>query len=401
MFGSSSMKSWSGYESSDVRRAWNSSDARFATSLRMQAGKLTRDRPKRSGGRPSIDRPDGHRRPQRRRRSRAAPEPRGRAVRARRRAAVGHRAAGADHRRAPPARGLLPRGARPDLPGHARPPHGRRAGRRAHARRAPQAGRPARARRRPRRRRPARRLGPRRRQRPPVRAHRARERDAAAPPARLLRDPASRALPRGVAARAGRPRRALDPRGRPRGPPQGLPRDQRPALQRARQARAAVRRGPLDHRHPLGLRGPRPHHRRLPGRQPDRPGRAPGHGQVPGRLLARVRPGDRRAPRHRRRRRGRRAGRGGRGRGGRAGPQAAAGARERGAAQRRPGRLPPHDPTGPAGRRHRQPSPAHARRLARGVRARARSAHRGSATAAAPDRHARRCPTTRWCCWPR
>ena len=82
-----------------------------------------------------------------------------------------------------------------------------------------------------------------------------------------------------LAARPRRPRRALDPRGRPRGPPQGLPRDPRPALQRARQARAAVRRGPVGHRHPLGLRGPRPHHRRLPGRQPDHPRRAPGMGK--------------------------------------------------------------------------------------------------------------------------
>ena len=44
---------------------------------------------------------------------------------------------------------------------------------------------------------------------------------------------------RGAAARARRPRRALDPRGRPRRPPQGLPRDPRPALDRARQARAS------------------------------------------------------------------------------------------------------------------------------------------------------------------
>ena len=47
---------------------------------------------------------------------------------------------------------------------------------------------------------------------------------------------------------------------------------------RARQARAALRRGPLDHRHAVRLRGPRPHHRRLPARQPDHPRRKAGHG---------------------------------------------------------------------------------------------------------------------------
>ena len=74
----------------------------------------------------------------------------------------------------------------------------------------------------------------------------------------------------------------------------------------------------LDHRHAVGLRGPRPHHRRLPARQPDHPRRTPWHGQVPGRLLARLRPGDGRAAPDRRRRRSRRARRGGRGRRGRA-----------------------------------------------------------------------------------
>ncbi len=81
-------------------------------------------------------------------------------------------------------------------------------------------------------------------------------------------------------ARARRPRRALDPRGRPRRPPQGLPRDPRPALRGAGQARAALRARHLDHRHPVRLRGPRPHHRRLPARQPDHPRRPPWHGQV-------------------------------------------------------------------------------------------------------------------------
>src|SRR3954466_6162991 len=45
------------------------------------------------------------------------------------------------YRESPQAGGLLPRDPRPDLPGHARPAQRRRAGGRAHARRAPQAGR--------------------------------------------------------------------------------------------------------------------------------------------------------------------------------------------------------------------------------------------------------------------
>src|SRR3954449_4373145 len=107
-------------------------------------------------------------------------------------------------------------------------------------------------------------------------------------PPRAPRVPAPRPLSRGPAARAGRPRRALDPRGRPRRPPQGLPRHPRPALGGARQARAALRARHLDHRHALRLRRPRPDHRRLPAGQPDRPRRTPRHGQVPGRLGARV-----------------------------------------------------------------------------------------------------------------
>ena len=39
-------------------------------------------------------------------------------------------------------------------------------------------------------------------------------------------------------------------------------------------------RGQGDHRHAVGLRGPRRHHRRLPARQPDHPRRAPVDGQV-------------------------------------------------------------------------------------------------------------------------
>ena len=89
---------------------------------------------------------------------------------------------------------------------------------------------------------------------------------------------------------------------------------------------------------------------------------------------------------HRRGRRRRGAGRGRRGRGGRPGPQAPAGARERRTAQRRPAALPPHDSAGPPAGRNRQPSPAHARGLAEGVRARDRGADRRAAAAAAPDR---------------
>ena len=221
------------------------------------------------GGPPRLRRPD-----------RAAPEPRGRAVRPRRRPAVGHGAARADHRRAAPPGRLLPRGPRAHLPGDARPAHARRARRRADAGRAPQAGGRPRERRRPRGDRPAGRLGPGRRQRPPVRPHRPRQRDAPAPAARLLRDPVARALPRGAPARPGRHGGASDPRGRPRGQPQGLPRDPRPARVRAQQARAPLPRGQGDHRHRLRLRRPRHHHRRLPGRQPDHPRRKTVDGKV-------------------------------------------------------------------------------------------------------------------------
>ncbi len=118
------------------------------------------------------------------------------------------------------------------------------------------------------------------RQRPPVREDRPRQRDAAAAAARVVRDPVARAQPRGAAARAGRPRRARDPRGRARGQPQGLPRDPRPAVLRAGQARAALARGQGDHRHVVRLRGPRHDHRRLPARQPDHPRRPPLDGEV-------------------------------------------------------------------------------------------------------------------------
>ena len=46
------------------------------------------------------------------------------------------------------------------------------------------------------------------------------------------------------------------------------------------QVAGALRRGPLAHRHPVGLRRPRRDHRRLPARQPDHHRRAPLDGQV-------------------------------------------------------------------------------------------------------------------------
>ena len=136
-----------------------------------------------------------------------------------------------------------------------------------------------------------------RRPRPPVRADRPRERDAAPAAARGLRHPGPRPRARRAAARARRHRRALDPRGRARGQPQGLPPGQRRAVHRARQARGALARGQGDHRHAVGLRGPGRDHGRLPARQPDHSRRAPLHGQVPGGL----RTGH--DPRHGRRRR--------------------------------------------------------------------------------------------------
>ena len=85
---------------------------------------------------------------------------------------------------------------------------------------------------------------------------------------------------RRAAARARRHRRAHDPRGRPRGQPQGLPRDPRRPRHRDRQAREALARGQVDHRHAVRLRGPRHDHGRLPARQPDHPGRAAVDGEV-------------------------------------------------------------------------------------------------------------------------
>ena len=177
-------------------------------------------------------------------------------------------------------RGLLPREPRPHLPGDARPQHARRARRRADDRRAPQAGRRPRVGRRP----------------------AAVELLAGSVPAvgnvrqyaRIVRDNAMlrrllhasyeiqaqvhghEALPRDLVDRAER----ADPRGRPRGLAQGLPLDRAGPRLRARQAPEALARGHADHRHPLRLRGPRQHHRRLPARQPDHPRRTPIDGQI-------------------------------------------------------------------------------------------------------------------------
>ena len=180
---------------------------------------------------------------------RPAPEPGGGAVRPGRGAAVGHDAAGPHHRRAPHAAGLLPLQPRPHLPGDAGPEHDGRADRRAHHRRAPQAGRRPGVRGRRGRDRGADGLGPGDRQRPPVRADRARERDAAAAPARLVRDPGARARARGAPARARRPGGAAHPRGRPRGRAQGLQGHRVRARRGARQAPEALARGHAGHGH--------------------------------------------------------------------------------------------------------------------------------------------------------
>ena len=293
--------------SSRPSRPWSSSRSNAADALRRRLRDDRRGRsPERSrngrvdlagasGRRPRLDRPDERSRPNQRprlalrraaprtvrRADRAAAEPRGRAVGARRGPAVGHGAARADHRRAPPPGGLLPRGhgriyqAMLDLHTVGEPvdaltlvEHLKQAGE-------------LDARRRPRRGRPAGGLRPGRRQRPPVRAHRARERDAPPPPARLLRDPGARALPRGAAARPRRHGRARDPRGRPRGHAARTSARSTtcstPSSTSSSSSRARARRSPAP---PSGLRGPRHHHRRLPARQPDHPRRAPVDGQV-------------------------------------------------------------------------------------------------------------------------
>ena len=139
--------------------------------------------------------------------------------------------------------------------------------------------RSARAGRRPGGDRPAGGQRPRRRPCAPVRADRARERDAAPAAARRLRDPGARALPRRAAARARRHRRALDPRGRPRGQPKDF-RAIDDVLDARSQARAALAGGQGDHRHAVGLRRSRQHHGRLPAGQPDHPGRKTVDGKV-------------------------------------------------------------------------------------------------------------------------
>ena len=189
----------------------------------------------------------------------------------------------ADHRRGPQARGLLPRartalifGAMLDLYDRASrstrsrsPSTCKQAGQLEDGRR-PRGGRRAG---RPR---------PRRRQRPPVRADRhARTRCSAACCNATYEIQAQVHSPRGAAARAGRARRALDPRGRARRPPQGLPRDRRrPRTTRSTSSQQLSARRHVDHRHAVRLRGPRRDHRRLPARQPDHPRRPPVDGQV-------------------------------------------------------------------------------------------------------------------------
>ena len=177
---------------------------------------------------------------------------------------------------------LLPREPRAHLPGDARPALGRRAGRRADARRAPQAGGRARRRRRPRGDRPAGRLRPGRRQRAPVRADRARERDAAPPAARLVRDP-------GAASTATRRSRATSstwPSARSSRSPTRTRRKDFRSIERAAATPSSTssQKLSLEGKAITGtavrLRGPRHDHRRLPARQPDHPRRTPVDGQV-------------------------------------------------------------------------------------------------------------------------
>ena len=68
-------------------------------------------------------------------------------------------------------------------------------------------------------------------------------------------------------------------RGRPRRPPEDFRSIEEVLHERARQARAALARGHVAHRHAVRLQGPRRDHRRLPARQPDHPRRAPVDGQ--------------------------------------------------------------------------------------------------------------------------
>ncbi len=69
----------------------------------------------------------------------------------------------------------------------------------------------------------------------------------------------------------------------PRRPRPGLlaaPHDRGRPARGDRQARAPLQGGPEPHRHPIRLPRPRRHHRRLPARQPDRPGGKTGYGQI-------------------------------------------------------------------------------------------------------------------------
>ena len=200
---------------------------------------------------------------------RAAALDRGRAVRARRDAALRPHALRVRDRGGPEGRGLLSRAPSRGLRVDARALHGGRVDRRPHRHRAPALARPARLGRRPGGDRRAHRGGPRRRQPAPVRADRPRPRAAAPPADRLLRDPGQRPRPRGATARARRVGRARRPRGRPRRPSEGLPPGRRGPARRGAQVAGALRRGPLAHRHPVRLRRPRLHHGRLPAGQPD------------------------------------------------------------------------------------------------------------------------------------
>ena len=111
-----------------------------------------------------------------------------------------------------------------------------------------------------------RRPGPRRD--PPLRADRARARAHAPPAEHDVRDPGIGPQPRRRAARPRRAGRARDARGRPRRPPEGLPRDRRDPRRRAAQDGEAVARGHVADGHAVGLSGPRRDHRRLPAGQP-------------------------------------------------------------------------------------------------------------------------------------
>ena len=170
---------------------------------------------------------------------------------------------------------------------------------------------------------------------------------------------------------------------------------------RLRRARAALRRGPLDHRHAVGLRGPRPHHRRLPARRPDHPRGTPWYGQVHGGVRARLRPVDRGATTHRRGRKRGRARRARRGRRCRRGSPAARRTGERRSSQRGAARVPASHPPGSPHRRDREPSAADARGMAQTRRARAGRADRRAAPAFRDRSQTHQCPTTRWCCSPR